>query len=307
MAYYADWLAAKKKFTDSTGLDKIAKTIKIPLVGTFRKTTSIGASFRKIDEFKGESLEILSDKQLGKLGQLAVKLTATKTKYLRMLDAEITRTKDIKHELVNGDRIYRSMKIFKATLNEITSRVEREINSERARREADRAGLEGKANSSYQSLRRSIVSGKTACAAAVKVGQQILAEPTPLKYTEETGQAARNITQMFNNILKHAYPDQFAIPRVREETIALLNDNPALGDLARRIGQAIDHIRENAIAIAAETGNDAYTASLGRLAGNPVSLGEAPTDEDVKRAVKHFLRQVKTAYALLQETEQQLG
>jgi len=290
--YAGRWKAAKVKFEQATGGKKPTVTQKGLLTKARAKKSGVGALLKAVDSLIPDNmLEPVSNKKIAKVNKAVNAIKASGASYIADIQAAIGKEKTEIGKTVSTT--YRDLKILRSELDAIVAGIISDQAKMYACRDAVVNDIAGATKVTFMTLKTIAQGIDRTCKEGISWAQTVLKDPTPDNYNSEIFKKARNILQNFTQIVKFTIPHEASV-RGQASRLKLLED-PKMAALVENLDKRVDMAKVGAVPISKETGHDAYDSSLGKMGNNPVKLDDDASADDVKRAIKHFLRQVKSA------------
>ena len=290
--YAAQWKIAKKKFETATGGKKPATTKKGLLAKARAKKSGVAALLGAVDKLIPDNmLEPVSDKQIAKVNKAVNAIKQGGGAYIQEIQTAIDKEKNEIGKTMSTT--YRDLKILRSELDSIVATIVSDQAKMYACREAVKKEVAGSAKVTFMSLKTIAEGIDKTCKQGIAWAQTVLKDPAPANYNDNIFKISRNITQNFTQIVKFTVPHEASAPAQvsRLKTLA----DPKIAELVVTLDKRVTMAKAGAVPISKETGTGPYDSSLGKMGNNPVKLADDASADDVKRAVKHFLTQVKSA------------
>jgi hypothetical protein len=293
--FATQWATAKTKFENDTDAKKPVQKGRVLFI-SYRKSTGIESALETIDKLCATTpLENLAADALKKADEALKELKKKTAAYKGELDKAIATEKKDK---ANSDT-YRPLKILRATLDQIVSRIENDLERGEAGQFATKNAYEGAAVAVYKVL-KPIKSGLDSnCKKGIATAQKLLADPTPATFNSAFPGAARDITQQVGNLWKYTLPDELQ-GRSKENVERDLKTEPRLYmkvlDLQNATASAKDFLKD----FVQPSGSTPLDANLWKMANTPTpTLADDADAITVKKAIKNYLLNVKEAQKLV--------
>lgn len=297
MPNHADaWKTAKNTFEAATGGKKPKQTKKGLFAKARAKKSGVAATLKDVDDLIPASfLDPVSDKTMAAINKKVAAAKKAGLGYIATVQGAIDKEKD---DIGGKDAstVYRDLKILRNSLDAILANVTKEQAKLDAARAATRKEIAGGVKVTYMTLKTLAQGIDANCKEGLTWAQKVLKDPTPKNYNAGILTISRNIMQNFTQIVKFTVPEE-ASALAQKSALKALAD-PKIAQAVVTLDKQVTMIKAQCVPISKQTGGSPYDSSLGKMGNNPVELPDDASADDVKRAVKHFVGQVKAAHAL---------
>lgn len=299
------WNAAKGKFETTTGVKKPKEVAALklgPFVKEYEKQSGLEKAFEAVDKLIPLSLEtVIGQKNEKKLEEAVKDLKGRAQTYIGVLNTEIAEVKKAGGKV---DTVYRDLKILRSELEACTARAALDHSKVVAFREAKENKVSDTSAKTLMMLKSLSQSLDYNIANGTKLAQEMLKEGTAAYYNLKIQDASRNITQPLVNVVKFGMPSEMN-EKAQESFKEAISDSTVF-ETAKQIASGVITLQKELLKYIKVEGSTPFDANLVAMGGGKVKLDKDAPKEDVVKAVKNYLTQVKSAKRLAEELSRML-
>lgn len=296
-AYANEWKVAKEKFKKYTQEKAPKEDKNSPLAEGAKHKSGIEGLLKRVDKLIPEknAFDTVSNDDIQNIQKNLNDIKKKAAAYVNLLDKAIAKEK----AAVGGKNFsasYRDLKILKAELDRIVASITADHKSLTVAKQASEKNLQRKTETIFKDLKAAKQRVLQQVAKSIVLAQKILKNPTVENWNYYNQSMCRDVTQPLSNIEKWGTKDA-ANARQKAMRDGDIAKDPELKKFVELLQQEILKVEGEIHEFGKQKGNNAFNGSLAYLAQGKGILKPENTPDDVVKAVKNVLKQLKEVKA----------